>query len=286
MIRFCSSGTSAAPISTPRSPRATITASATREDLVESRDCLGLLDLRDHVRASSRPPRSASSARCTSAAERTNESATKSTPSSSANCEVVDVLRVSDGIGSATPGRLTPLWEVTTPPTSTSQRARPRSTSTTRSRTRAVVDQHVVARLRAPSRAPPGAIGQVAALGRRPRPRSIISRATLERDAARRARRRGASGPAGRRSARRGRPTSSCSARTSLARAPGGPRACRARSSAGRRRCRAPSAASERLGSRRSRARSWRRSSCGEGRSAIASEPSDRRLRGRRPSPG
>ena len=54
MIRFCSSGTSAAPISTPRSPRATITASASREDVVEHGDRLGLLDLRDHVRGRAR----------------------------------------------------------------------------------------------------------------------------------------------------------------------------------------------------------------------------------------
>ena len=50
MIRFCSSGTRCAPISTPRSPRATITASALGEHVVEHVDRLGLLDLRDHVR--------------------------------------------------------------------------------------------------------------------------------------------------------------------------------------------------------------------------------------------
>ena len=50
MIRFWSSGTVAAPISTPRSPRATITASASCEHLVEHLDRLGLLDLRDHAR--------------------------------------------------------------------------------------------------------------------------------------------------------------------------------------------------------------------------------------------
>ena len=49
MIRFCSSGTVAAPISTPRSPRATITASASSEHLVERLDRLRLLDLRDHA---------------------------------------------------------------------------------------------------------------------------------------------------------------------------------------------------------------------------------------------
>ena len=49
MIRFCSSGTVAAPISTPRSPRATITASASSKDLLERLDRLCLLDLRDHA---------------------------------------------------------------------------------------------------------------------------------------------------------------------------------------------------------------------------------------------
>ena len=44
-------------------------------------------------------------------------------------------LRVSDGIGTGTPGRFTPLWELTTPPMTTAQRARPRSTVSTRSRT-------------------------------------------------------------------------------------------------------------------------------------------------------
>ena len=42
---------------------------------------------------------------------------------------------VSDGIGSGMPGRLTPLCDVTIPPTSTSQSALPRSTLPTRSRT-------------------------------------------------------------------------------------------------------------------------------------------------------
>ena len=45
-------------------------------------------------------------------------------------------LRVSDGIGSGTPGRLTPLCDVMRPPITTAQRARPFSTSSTRRRTR------------------------------------------------------------------------------------------------------------------------------------------------------
>ena len=63
MIRFWSSGTSAAPISTPRSPRATITASVSREDLVERVDGLRLLDLRDHVRVRAGLARSARAGR-------------------------------------------------------------------------------------------------------------------------------------------------------------------------------------------------------------------------------
>ena len=50
MIRFCTSGTSAGPISTPRSPRATITASVSARIVVEDVHRLRLLDLRDHVR--------------------------------------------------------------------------------------------------------------------------------------------------------------------------------------------------------------------------------------------
>ena len=54
MIRFWISGTSAGPISTPRSPRATITASVSARIVVEHVDRLGLLDLRDHVRVRAR----------------------------------------------------------------------------------------------------------------------------------------------------------------------------------------------------------------------------------------
>ena len=59
----------------------------------------------------------------------------KSTPSSSASSRSSMSLRVMDGIGIGTPGRLTPLCEVTTPPVSTAQRARPCSIVSTRSRT-------------------------------------------------------------------------------------------------------------------------------------------------------
>ena len=133
-----------APISTPRSPRATITRVGLGEDLVERR----------------RPPRPSRSSRspgpceprasisvrsvATSAAERTKESATKSTPSASANSRSSRSFRVSDGIGSGTPGRLTPLCGATGPPTTTGQRARPRSTRLDAKADETVVDQHVV----------------------------------------------------------------------------------------------------------------------------------------------
>ncbi len=48
MICFCRRGTSAAPISTPRSPRAIITASDDVEDRLELVDGLLQLDLGDH----------------------------------------------------------------------------------------------------------------------------------------------------------------------------------------------------------------------------------------------
>ena len=50
MIRFWTSGTAAGPISTPRSPRATITASEALTIASSSSMRLGLLDLRDHER--------------------------------------------------------------------------------------------------------------------------------------------------------------------------------------------------------------------------------------------
>ena len=50
MIRFCSNGTVAAPISTPRSPRATMSASDSARTSSRHVDRLGLLDLRDHAR--------------------------------------------------------------------------------------------------------------------------------------------------------------------------------------------------------------------------------------------
>ena len=116
MIRFWRSGTDAAPISTPRSPRATITASASWR--ISSSASIAS-DFSIFAITCACEPACVMSARRsrTSAAERTNDSATKSTPSSSANSRSSVSFRVSEGIGSGTPGRLTPLWELTGPPT-------------------------------------------------------------------------------------------------------------------------------------------------------------------------
>ena len=58
----------------------------------------------------------------------------KSHPSLSANSRSWRSFRVSDGIGIGTPGRFTPLWDVTVPPTTMPHRNRPDSTASTRSR--------------------------------------------------------------------------------------------------------------------------------------------------------
>src|SRR5579884_51296 len=135
MIRFCSSGTSAGPISTPRSPRATITASVSAR--TSSSTSIASAFSIFAITCACEPACSSSARRSrTSAGERTKESATKSTPVSRAQSRSATSLRVSDGIGIGTPGRFTPLCELTRPPTTTAQRARPRSTSSTRRRTR------------------------------------------------------------------------------------------------------------------------------------------------------
>src|SRR5215471_2402369 len=134
MIRFWTSGTSAGPISTPRSPRATITASvsASTSSRTSTASAFSIFAI-----TCACDPACVSSARRsrTSAGERMKESATKSTPVSRAHSRSATSLRVSEGIGTGTPGRLTPLCELTRPPTTTAHVARPLSTSSTRRRT-------------------------------------------------------------------------------------------------------------------------------------------------------
>ena len=114
MIRFWTSGTSAGPISTPRSPRATITASVSAR--TSSRTSTASAFSIFAITCACEPACSSSERRSrTSAGERTKESATKSTPVSTAHSRSVTSLRVSEGIGTGTPGRFTPLCELTTP---------------------------------------------------------------------------------------------------------------------------------------------------------------------------
>ena len=112
MIRFWRSGTDAGPISTPRSPRATITASASWRISSSASIASDFSIFAITCACESACAMSARRSR-TSAAERTNESATKSTPSLSANSRSSVSFRVSAGIGIGTPGRFTPLWELT-----------------------------------------------------------------------------------------------------------------------------------------------------------------------------
>ena len=135
MMRFCSSGTVAAPISTPRSPRATMTASDSIR-ISSSAATASAFSIFAITRAGEPCCLMIACKSRTSAAARTNDSATKSTPIPSAKLRSSRSFFVNDGIGSGTPGRFTPLCELTGPPTTTRQRARPCSTSSTVSRTR------------------------------------------------------------------------------------------------------------------------------------------------------
>ena len=75
MIRFWSSGTSAAPISTPRSPRAIITASVSSR-MSSSADTASLSSIFAITQASDPAASMCARRAATSARERTNESAT------------------------------------------------------------------------------------------------------------------------------------------------------------------------------------------------------------------
>ena len=135
MIRFWRSGTSSGPISTPRSPRATMTASASSR-IASSASTASAFSIFAITFAVAPACWIRSLRSRTSAAERTNERATKSTSRASANSRSSRSLRVSEGIGTGTPGTLTPLCELTTPPASTEHSARPLVTRSTRRRTR------------------------------------------------------------------------------------------------------------------------------------------------------
>ena len=132
MARFCTSGTSSSGSSTPRSPRATMTASkastmASRLSIASGFSSLAITGTR-------RPTRSITSCTSsTSAGERTNDSATRSTPRRSANSR--SSMSFSDSAGAETfmPGSDMPLLLLTLPPSVTVQTtSSPSMCSTTR----------------------------------------------------------------------------------------------------------------------------------------------------------
>ena len=104
------------------------------EDLVERVDRLRLLDLRDHVRV--RVRLRDQRAQVADVGRRSHERQRDEVDAElERELEVFGVLPRERGIGIGTPGRFTPLWELTGPPTITVQLARPFSTSRTSRRT-------------------------------------------------------------------------------------------------------------------------------------------------------
>src|SRR5438094_47495 len=135
MIRFWRSGTSSGPISTPRSPRATMTASASCR-IASSASTASAFSIFAITFAVDPACLIRSLRSRTSAAERTKDRATKSTSSAIANSRSSMSFRVSEGIGTGTPGRFTPLCALTMPPARTAHSARPLRMRSTRRRTR------------------------------------------------------------------------------------------------------------------------------------------------------
>ena len=131
---FCTIGTSSRGSSTPRSPRATMTPSKASTMPSRFATACGFSTL---ARTGIRRPISSMIActSSTSAAERTNDRNTKSTPMR--NAQRRSSLSLSDSAGTltATPGRLMPLLLLTGPPSITRVRTRGPSTSITSSLT-------------------------------------------------------------------------------------------------------------------------------------------------------
>ena len=118
MARFCTSGTCSSGSSTPRSPRATMMASnantiASRLSMASGFSSLAMTGTR-------RPTRSITSCtNSTSLGDRTNDSATMSTPSSRANSRSSMSFSESAGIETLIPGMDRPLLLLTGPPSTT-----------------------------------------------------------------------------------------------------------------------------------------------------------------------
>ena len=145
-IRFCSGGTSSGGISTPRSPRATITASASSR-MSSSRSIaagFSILASRFALPPISRRASATSSGRCT------KERAIQSTCCSSAKARSARSFSVSAASGSTTSGTLRPLLLEIVPPTSTLASIRSASAFDHPEDELAVVDQQPRAGLRPP----------------------------------------------------------------------------------------------------------------------------------------
>ncbi len=120
LMRFCRPGTFSSGISTPRSPRATMKASATSMISSSREIACGFSIL---ASTSARPPATfltsaTSSARCT------KETAIQSTPASSPASRSMRSFGVIEATGISVSGRLTPLRFETRPPMSTKATAR------------------------------------------------------------------------------------------------------------------------------------------------------------------
>src|ERR1019366_727225 len=109
-------GTRSREISTPRSPRATMTPSVESRMLSMLSQASGFSILATMVMG--RPPRRSRSPR-TSPAVRTKERAIMSTPAVSPKWRSARSFSVSEGMLTCTPGRLMPLWSPMGPPATT-----------------------------------------------------------------------------------------------------------------------------------------------------------------------
>ena len=131
VICFCTPGTFSSGISTPRSPRATISAS-TRSRISPSRVTACGFSI---FAITAARPRVIFLASATSSGRCTNESPTQSMPASSAASRSDRSLAVRAENGTVVSGRLMPLRFESLPPTSTRVAARPGAVSITVSRT-------------------------------------------------------------------------------------------------------------------------------------------------------
>ena len=135
IARFCTSGTRSSGISTPRSPRATISPSKASTTASMSSTASGFSSFA--ITGTRCPTRSMTAwTRSMSAGDRTKESATRSTPRPRANSRSAMSFADSAGTEMSMPGSDRPLLSDTVPPTVTVHTTSGPSTATTSSPTR------------------------------------------------------------------------------------------------------------------------------------------------------